>query len=121
MPQSCTPMPCPEPQVQPYLQKFLTALLTGARTDSELKGDYHSLFYAVCAPLSLGAGVRLPCCASGAGAAAGAMPCSSTSYILPVHWSFRSTLILWPHLPWPLADPRDGAAGAAATAAAAAR
>lgn len=34
-------------QVQPYLQKFLTALLTGARTDSELKGDYHSLFYAV--------------------------------------------------------------------------
>ncbi|KAL4420139.1 hypothetical protein ABPG77_010355 [Micractinium sp. CCAP 211/92] len=36
-----------ETTVQPYLQKFLTALLTGARTDSELKGDYHSLFYAI--------------------------------------------------------------------------
>ncbi|KAL4458690.1 hypothetical protein ABPG75_013555 [Micractinium tetrahymenae] len=36
-----------ETTVQPHLQKFLTALLTGARTDSELKGDYHSLFYAI--------------------------------------------------------------------------
>lgn len=48
----CSPLPgsaplCTDLQVQPYLQKFLTALLTGARTDSELKGDYHSLFYAV--------------------------------------------------------------------------
>lgn len=36
-----------ETLVQPHLQKLVTALLTGARTDSELKDDYHSLFYAV--------------------------------------------------------------------------
>ena len=36
-----------ETVVQPHLQKLLTALLLGSRTDSELKDDYHSLFYAV--------------------------------------------------------------------------
>lgn len=41
--------------VQPYLQRLLTGLLSGARSDSELRGDYHSVFYAVGA----GAGPRL--------------------------------------------------------------
>ena len=36
-----------ETTVQPYLQRLLSGLLTGARTDSELRGDYHSVFYAV--------------------------------------------------------------------------
>lgn len=48
-----------ETVVQPYVQKLLTALLLGSRTDSELKDDYHSLFFVV---RVLGAGlVGLPC------------------------------------------------------------
>lgn len=43
-----------ETTVQPYLQRLLSGLLTGARSDSELRGDYHSVFYAVGSPAHYG-------------------------------------------------------------------
>jgi hypothetical protein len=53
-----------ETVVQPHLQKLLTALLLGSRTDSELKDDYHSLFYAVRACRAEHASVCMLCVCS---------------------------------------------------------
>lgn len=94
-----------ETTVQPYLQRFLKALLTGNRTDTELRDNAYELFYAVGAGLAGGrnSSAEPRWCGGGqscAGLDSLCMPSGCCS---------------------PATGARDGAPGAAAAGAAAAR